>query len=331
MKIGLDLGTCNTVVFLPKKGIVLEEPSVVAVSFPENKVIAVGQKAKEMLGKTPGQIKVYRPLREGVIADYLVTQAMIRYFISRVLGKFSFLKPDLLISVPAGITSTEKRAVIEAGLSAGAKNVFLAKEPILAALGAELDISSCSGNFVCDIGGGTTEIAVISLGGIVTFTSIRIAGDKMDEKIIRYIKEKYNLLIGDQTAERIKIEIGTVFPEKEEKVIEIKGNDLVFGLPKKIKISSNEVSIPLLDVANEIIDGIKKVLRETPPELTADIAEKGLLLTGGGSLLRNLPKLISKVLQIPVKVAEDPIHAVARGTGVMLENLDFYKKVLMEK
>lgn len=331
MKIGLDLGTCNTVVFLPKKGIVLEEPSVVAVSFPENKVIAVGQKAKEMLGKTPGQIRVYRPLREGVIADYLVTQAMIRYFINRTAGKFSFVKPDLLISVPAGITSTEKRAVIEAGLSAGAKNVFLAKEPILAALGAEIEIASCSGNIVCDIGGGTTEIAVISLGGIVNFNSIRIAGDKMDEAIVRYIKEKHNLSVGHQTAERVKIEIGTVLPEKEEKTMEVKGNDLIFGLPRRIKISSNEISIPLSEIANEIIEGIKKVLRETPPELTADIAEKGIVLTGGGSLVRNLPKMISRILQIPAILADDAIHAVARGTGIMLENLDFYKKALMEK
>ncbi len=331
MKIGIDLGTCNTIVFLPKKGIVLEEPSVVAVALPENKVIAVGKVAKEMLGKTPGEIKVYRPLKDGVIADFVVTQAMIKYFIQKVMGKFKFFKPDLLISVPAGITSTEKRAVIEACLMAGAKNVFLAKEPILAALGAGIEIDSCNGNLICDIGGGTSEIAIISLGGIVNFNSLRIAGDKMDLALERYIKEKWNLSVGTQTAERVKIEIGTALPEKEERFFEIKGTDLVSGLPKKIKISSNETALALQDVLFEILDGIKKVLAEAPPEIAADIAERGLVLTGGGSLLKNLARFFSQKLQIPVQVAEDPIHCVARGTGIVLENLDFYKKTLMQK
>lgn len=330
-KIGIDLGTCNSVVFVPKKGPIFQEPSVVAVSILENKILAVGKEAKEMIGRTPETIKIYRPLKEGVIADFRVTLAMIKYFLKKTLGAFKFLKPELLISIPAGATSTERRALIEAGLGGGAKEVFVAKEPILAALGAGIPIDSCSGNMVVDIGGGTTEVAVISLGGIVTANSIRIAGDKMDLAIAEYIKKKYNLAIGEQTAEEIKIKIGTALPEKEQKEIEIKGRDFISGLPKNIKIYSNEICEAVSDTLSEIIQVIKKTLRETPPELSADIMNKGLVLTGGGSLLRNLPELIEKTIGIPVILAEDPLLCVAKGTGVMLENLDLYKKVILTK
>jgi rod shape-determining protein MreB len=330
-KIGIDLGTCNTVVFVPKKGVIFREPSVVAVSIPENKILAVGQAAKEMLGRTPDTIRIYRPLKDGVIADFRVTLAMIRYFLKKTLGTFSFLKPEVLIGIPAGATSTERRALIEAGLGAGAKEVFLVKEPILAALGAGIPIESCSGNMVVDIGGGTTEVAVISLGGIVNSNSIRIGGDEMDSAISEYIKKKYNLAIGEQTAEEIKIKIGTAIFEKESLDLEIKGRDLVSGLPRNIKISSNEVCEAISDVLAEIIQVIKKTLRETPPELSADIMEKGLVLTGGGSLLRNLSELLEKSIGIPVILAEDPMLCVAKGTGKILESLDLYKKVLMTK
>lgn len=331
MKIGIDLGTCNSVIFLPKKGVVLQEPSVVAVTLSDNKILAVGARAKEMVGRTPDTIRIYRPLKDGVIADFRVTQAMLRYFIDRVSGRFRFLKPELLIGVPAGITSTEKRAVIEAGMNAGAKAVYLAKEPILAAIGAGIPIESCSGNMIVDIGGGTTETAIISLGGIVNAKSIRVAGDKIDLAISEYIKKKYNLAIGSQTAEEIKIKIGTALPEKEEKILEIRGRDLISGLPKNIKVSSNEVCEAISDILSEIIQLIKLVLRDTPPELSADVMEKGMVLSGGGALLRNIQKLIAKSVGVPAILAEDPMLCVAKGTGVILENLDIYKKSIMAK
>lgn len=330
-KIGIDLGTCNSVISVPQRGILFSEPSVVAVSLAENKILAVGKEAKEMIGRTPDTLRVYRPLRNGVIADYRVTQAMLKHFIDRTLGSFKFLKPELLIGVPAGITSTERRAVIEAGMAAGAKAVYLAKEPILAAIGAGIPISSCSGHLIVDIGGGTSEIAVISLGGIVTSHSIRVAGDKMDSAISEYIKKKYNLAIGEQTAEEIKIKIGTALPEKEKRFLEIRGRDLVAGLPRTIKINSNEVSEAISDVLMEIIQAAKVVLRETPPELSADIMDKGMVLSGGGSLLRNLDELFSQVIKVPAFLAEDSIFCVAKGTGVVLENLDVYKRTLMRK
>jgi rod shape-determining protein MreB len=330
MRIGIDLGTCNSVVFIPKKGVVLQEPSVVAVSLPENKILAVGKEAKEMIGRTPGIIKVYRPLRDGVIADFRVTKAMLKYFIDKVSG-FRIFKPEILVGVSAGITSTERRAVIEAGLAAGAKDVFLAKNPILAAIGAGIPIDSCSGNMIVDIGGGTTEAAVISLGGIVTFNSIRIGGDEMDEAISNYVKEKYNLAIGEQTAEEIKIKIGTAIPEKEKRILEIKGRDLITGLPATIKISSNEVAEAVSDILREIIQVIKATLRDTPPELSADVMTKGIVFSGGGSMLRNLPNLISEELGINCILAEEPLLCVAKGTGVILENLDLYKRAIMSK
>jgi len=351
MRIGIDLGTCNSVVFIPGKGVVLQEPSVVAVSLQENKILAVGETAKEMTGRTPDTIRIYRPLKDGVIADFRVTQAMLKYFIDKVSGFWRFFKPELMIGVPAGITSTERRAVIEAAANAGAKQTYLAKEPILAAIGAGIPINSCSGNMIVDIGGGTSEMAVISLGGIVTCHSLRIGGDKMDLAISDYIKKKYNLAIGEQTAEEIKIKIGTALPEKnsnavsvpdasaknkktgepQAKNLEIRGRDLILGLPRTIKISSNEVCEAIFDILSEIIQVIKSVLRDTPPELSADIIDKGMILSGGGALLRNIAERISQETGVPCFLAEDPLLCVAKGTGIVLENLDIYKKSIMSK
>ena len=330
-KIGIDLGTCNSVVFIPKKGIVLQEPSVVAVSFEENKILAVGSEAKEMIGRTPETITVYRPMKDGVIADYRVVQAMLKYYIDKVLRGPRVLKPELMIGVPAGITSTEKRAVIEAGMTAGAKAVFVAKEPILAAIGAGVPINSCSGHMVIDIGGGTAEAAVISLGGIVTCHSIRMAGDKMDRAISEYVKREHNLAIGDQTAEEIKIKVGTALPEKKEKYLEIRGRDLISGLPRNIKVSSNNAATAIEEPLKEIVHTVKQVLRDTPPELAADIMDKGMVVTGGSAQLRNLDLLIAKNTGVPCFVAEEPILCVAKGTGVILENLEVYKKSIMSK
>ncbi|MDI6592028.1 MAG: rod shape-determining protein [Patescibacteria group bacterium] len=331
-KIGIDLGTCNSLVFVPGKGVVLQEPSVVAVSLVENEILAVGAKAKEMTGRTPDTIRVYRPLKDGVIADYRITEAMLRYFLEKTRSGLSKLfKPELMIGVPAGITSTERRAVIEAGMAAGAKAVFVAKEPILAAIGAGIPINSCSGHMIVDIGGGTSEVALISLGGIVTCHSVRIAGDKMDAAISDFIKKKYNLAIGEQTAEEIKIKIGTALPEKEEKFLEIRGRDLILGLPRNIKISSNEVCEAISDVLTEIIQVIKAVLRNTPPELSADVMDKGMVLSGGGALLKNLDELIAQATGVPCFTAEEPLLCVVKGTGVILENLEVYKKSIMSK
>jgi len=330
-KIGVDLGTVNSLVFLPGKGIVLQEPSVVAVALAENKILAIGQKAKEMIGRTPDNIRVYRPLKDGVIADFRVTQAMLRYFIDQVCGFWRFLKPELMIGVPAGITSTERRAVIEAALKAGAKQIYLVKEPILAAIGAGIPINSCMGHMVVDIGGGTSEIAVISLGGIVSCDSIRVGGDKLDAAISEYIKKKYNLIIGEQMAEKIKIKIGTALYEKEEKRMAVLGRDLVTGLPRTIKISSNEIAEAIDDVLKEIIQVIKSVLRNTPPELSADVINKGILLCGGGALLRNIAERISQEIGVVCSLAEEPLFCVAKGTGVILENLNIYKKSILSK
>jgi rod shape-determining protein MreB and related proteins len=330
-KLGIDLGTCNSLVFIPSRGVVLEEPSVVAVSIDENKILAVGLEAKEMVGRTPDTIRVYRPLREGVIADYRVTQAMLHYFLKKTTPKWWPFKPEVVISVPAGITSTERRAVVEAALNAGAKACYLVKEPILAALGANLPINSHQGQMIVNIGGGTSEVAIISLGGIVVARSIRIAGDKFDQEIANYIKQKYNLIIGDQTAEKVKIQVGTALPEKKERVVTIKGRDLVSGLPRIIQINSNEVALALRDTLEEILQAVKQVLRETPPELAGDIMEKGMTITGGSALLANIDKFFSENTGVPATVAEDPLRCVARGTGVILESLDTYKRILMSK
>lgn len=330
-KIGIDLGTCNSLVFVPKKGVVLQEPSVVAVFLSENKILAVGNEAKEMIGRTPDTIRIYRPLKDGVIADYRITQALLKHFIDSVSGRFRLLKPELMISVPAGITSTEKRAVIEAGMLAGAKQSFVAKEPILAAIGAGIPINSCSGHMIVDIGGGTSEVAVISLGGIVTSSSIRVAGDKIDEAVSDFVRKKHNLAIGEQTAEEIKIKIGTALPEKEKRYLEIRGRDLISGLPRNIKISSHEVCEGITSVLNEIVQMIKGVLRDTPPELSADIMDKGMIISGGGALLRNIDKLISQRIGVPCFIAEEPLLCVVKGTGVILESLDVYKRSIMSQ
>jgi len=330
-KIGIDLGTCNSIVFTPQKGVVLQEPSVVAVTLADNKILAVGREAKEMTGRTPDSIRIYRPLRDGVIADYRVTEAMLKYFVKKTPRSFRFFKPEMLVGVPAGITSTEKRAVIEAGTSSGAKGVFVAKEPILAAIGAGIPINSCSGHMIVDIGGGTSEVAVISLGGIVTSCSLRVAGDKLDLAISSYIKKKYNLAIGEQTAEEVKMKIGTALPEKEEREMEIRGRDLISGLPQNIKIRSNEVCEAISDRLSEIIQTVKAVLRDTPPELSADIMDKGMIISGGGALLKNIDELIAQSIGVPCFIAEDALLCVAKGTGMVLDNLDAYKKSIMAK
>lgn len=330
-KIAIDLGTCNSLVYVQGKGIVLQEPSVVAVSLLDNRILAVGEKAKEMIGRTPADIKVYRPLKDGVIADYKVTQAMMRYFITKTANNFRLFKPELVISVPAGITSTEKRAVIEAALSAGAKQAFVAKEPILAAIGAGIPINSCSGHMIIDIGGGTSEVAVISLGGIVTAHSVRVAGDKIDAAIAEYIKKKYNLAIGTQYAEEIKIKVGTALLQKELKYLEVQGRDLILGLPRNIKISNNEVCEAISDVLAEIVQAAKQVLSETPPELSADIMNKGIIMAGGGSILPKINELVAQSTGVPCFIAEEPLFCVIKGTGTVLEHLDEYKKVVMSK
>jgi len=330
-KIGIDLGTCNSLVFIPKKGVVLTEPSVVAVAVDENEILAVGKEAKEMTGRTPENIIVYRPLKDGVIADFRVTEAMLKYFIRQVTPKWQFIKPELIISVPAGITSTEKRAVIEAANLAGAKNAYIAKEPILAAIGAGIPIHTCSGHMIVDIGGGTTEVAVISLGGIVTFDSLRVAGDRMNLAVSEHIKKNHNLAVGEQTAEEVKIKIGTAVPEKQQKEIEIRGRDLVSGLPKSIKVTSNEVCEAVKEELEEIIQSIKAVLRNTPPELASDIMDKGMVLSGGGGMLRGLDKLIAKATGVPCFLADEAFYCVAKGTGAVLENIDVYKKSVMSK
>jgi len=327
-QLGIDLGTANTLVFIPKKGIVINEPSVVAISVDENKVLAIGLEAKEMLGRTPEMIKTYKPLKDGVIADYRVTEAMLRYFINKALGSWKIFKPELVISVPVGVTSTERRAVIDAAREAGAKEAYVAREPILAALGAGVPINSPAGNMIVNIGGGTTEVAVISLGGIVAWASVRIAGNKMDEAISEYIKRKYNLAIGERRAEEIKIQIGTAVPLKQKEELEIRGLDLTEGLPKNIVINANEIAEAIAAPLKDIIQAVKSVLAETPPELAADIMERGMLLTGGGSMLRNINELITKVTGVPSFVADEAIYCVAKGTGVILDNLSLYKKSL---
>jgi len=330
-KIGIDLGTANTLVYLPKKGIVVNEPTVVAVSINDNRILAVGNQAKEMLGRTPEEINVSRPMKDGVIADYRVTEAMLRYFIGKVLGRWRIIKPDIMVSVPAGVTSTERRAVIEATIKAGAKNAYVVKEPVLAAIGAGLSINKPAGNMIIDIGGGTSEMAVISLGGIVSCESVRIGGDKLDQAISEYIRKKHNLAIGDKTAEKIKIKIGNALPQKEEAVLKIQGRDLVGGLPKTIEIKGNEVTEAISENLREIIKTVKGVLRETPPELVSDIMDMGMVLSGGGALLRNLDGLITEATGVNCRIAKEPLLCVAKGAGLALEHLNVYKRSIMLK
>ncbi len=330
-KIGIDLGTTNTLVFLPKKGIIINEPSVVSISVLENKIIAVGSEAKEMIGRAPDSIIVSRPLKDGVIADYRITEAMLRYFIKKAVGKIGLIKPEVLISVPAGINSTEKRAVIEATINAGAKAAYLVKEPVLAAIGAKISINSSSGNMILNIGGGTTEVAIISLGGIVNSSSARVGGNRIDEAIVDYIKKKHGLAIGDRTAELIKIAIGSAVKQTSEEKINVRGRDLSSGYPKTIEISSNEITEAMQEQLREIAQTIKDVLQDTPPELCSDIIDKGIIISGGGALLKNIDVLVTKITGVPCRIADDPLLCVAKGTGVVLNNLDTYKRNIMTK
>ncbi len=327
--IGIDLGTANTVVYAQGKGIVLYEPSIVAIDVRSGRVLAVGKEAKEMLGKTPENIQTVRPLRDGVITDFEATKIMLSHFINKAIGGSIFkAKPRVVIGVPSGVTQVEKRAVIDAAKSAGAREVYLIAEPMAAAIGAGLPIEEPIGNMVVDVGGGTTEIAVISLAGIVVSNSIRVAGDEMTEAIIQHVKKKHHLLIGEQTAERVKIELGSAIYEEEERVMEIKGRDIT-GLPKVVKISNRDVTEALEDVIASIVNAVKSTLERTPPELASDIAERGITLAGGGSLLRNLNVRIERETGIKTHYCEDPITAVARGVGKVLDNIELIRKVSM--
>lgn len=330
-KLGIDLGTANTLVFLPGKGIVLNEPSVVAVSEQDNKILAIGAEAKNMIGKTPDSIITYTPMKDGVIADYRVTEAMLRYFINKALRPFNFFKPDVMISVPAGVTSTERRAVVEAAIRAGAKNAYVVKEPILAAIGAGIPIHESKGYMVVDIGGGTTDVAVISLGGIVASTSVKWAGNKIDQAIADYIKKTFNLAIGDRTAEEVKIKIGAAVLLEEELRVTIKGRDFIQGLPRSAQVGTNEIVKAIDGELKQIVKAIKDVLAETPPELASDIIDYGIIMTGGSSLLRNFTDLVYRKTGVKATLAEDPLFCVAKGTGIALEHLEVYKKTVLSK
>ena len=330
-KIGIDLGTANTLVYIPGKGIVLNEPSVVAVSEQDNTILAIGIEAKEMIGKTPESIIAYRPMKDGVIADYRVTEAMLRYFMSKALGKWGFFKPEAMISVPAGITSTERRAVVEAAIRAGAKNAYVVKEPILAAIGAGIPIQESRGHMIVDIGGGTTDVAVISLGGIVASTSVKCAGNKIDHAITDYIRKTFNLAIGDKTAEEIKIKIGAAVPLEEELTMTVKGRDFVQGLPRTAQVSTNEIVRAIDPELRQVVKAIKDVLQETPPELAADIIDSGIIMTGGTAQLRNFPDLIYRRTGVKAKLADDALYCVVKGTGIALEHLSIYKRSIMTK
>ncbi len=329
-KIGIDLGTTSILVFVPGQGIVLNEPSVVAIS-EDNQVLAVGSEAKAMIGRTPDSIRAYRPMRDGVIADYRVTEAMLRYFLKKSMSKYSLFRPDVMVSVPAGVTSTERRAVVEAAMRAGAKNAFVVKEPILAAIGAGVPIYEAQGHMIVDMGGGTIDVAVISLGGIVAANSVKCAGNRIDNAIIDYVKKTRNLAIGEKTAEDIKITVGSALPLEEELTMEIKGRDMLSGLPRTAEIKSNEVVRATQKELKEMIKAIRDVFQETPPELAADIIDNGIILTGGTSQLRNFPELIRRRLGVKAKVADQALFCVAKGTGIALEHLDLYKRAVLTK
>ena len=326
MKIGIDLGTANILVYVKGKGIVTREPSVVAVS-DDNHIVAVGEEAREMIGRTPGNITAIRPMKDGVIADYVITEAMLRYFIKKA-GR-SFTKPDVMISVPSGVTSVEKRAVRDAALKAGAGEAYLIEEPLAAAIGANVPISGPSGNLIIDIGGGTSEIAVISLGGIVVSRSVRVGGNRFDEAIANYVRKKYNVMIGDRTAEEVKIEIGTALPLERELSMDVRGRDLIAGLPRTIPITSSEVMEAIELPLQQLVAAVRSVLEQTPPELSSDIIDKGMVMSGGGALLRNVDKLLTQVTGVPCHVAENAMNCVALGTGEALKHYDFFKKSLV--
>jgi len=331
--LAIDLGTANTLVYVKGKGIVLMEPSVVAVSVDhrsKNRVLAVGTDAKNMLGRTPGNIVAIRPMRDGVIADFEVTEAMLRHFIHKVHNRRTFVRPRIIIAVPSGITQVEKRAVKESAESAGAREVFLIEEPMAAAIGANLPITEPTCNMVVDIGGGTTEVAVISLAGIVYSRSVRVAGDKMDSAIIQYIKRKYNLLIGEMTAEMIKMTIGNASPDPQDlETIEVKGRDLASGIPKILSIDSEEIRVAISEQIDTIIETVKIALEQTPPELSADIVDRGIILTGGGALLKNLDKFLREETSLPITIADDPLTTVALGSGKALDNIEILKQVVI--
>jgi rod shape-determining protein MreB len=328
MKIGIDLGTANILVYVKGRGIITREPSVVAVT-EDNHIVAVGEEAREMIGRTPGNITAIRPMKDGVIADYVITEAMLRYFIKKA-GR-SFTKPDVMISVPSGVTSVEKRAVRDAALKAGAREAYLIEEPLAAAIGANVPVSGPSGNMIIDIGGGTSEIAVISLGGIVISRSVRVGGNRFDEAIANYVRKKYNVMIGDRTAEEVKIQIGTALPLERELHMEVRGRDLIAGLPRTVPLTSSEVMEALEAPLQQIVGAVRGVLEETPPELSSDIIDKGMVMSGGGALLRNIDKLLTQVTGVPCHVAENALNCVALGTGLALEHFDFFRKSLVQK
>jgi rod shape-determining protein MreB and related proteins len=330
-RLGIDLGTTTTLVFVPGKGIVLNEPSVVAVSEIDNKILAVGAEAKKMIGRTPESIIAYRPMRDGVIADYRVTEAMLRYYMRKALGRFNLFKPEVMVSVPAGVTSTERRAVVEAAAKAGAKNAYVVKEPILAAIGAGIPIHEAHGHMIVDIGGGTIDVAVISLGGIVSSKSVKCAGNRVDHAVADYIKKTFNLAIGDKTSEDVKIGIGSAVPLEEEIVMTIRGRDLLSGLPRTADVRTNEITKAISRELREMVKAIKDVLQETPPELSADIIDRGIILTGGSSKLRNFSELVFRRTGVKAVVAKDPDFCVVKGTGEALKHLEVYKRTILAK
>ncbi|HHZ03081.1 MAG TPA: rod shape-determining protein MreB [Tissierellia bacterium] len=328
MDIGIDLGTASVLVYIKDKGIVINEPSVVAIDINTNKILEVGEEARKMLGRTPGNIVAIRPLRDGVISDFDITEKLLKYFIKKAVGN-SIIKPRVIICVPSGVTEVEKRAVLEASNNAGAKKTYLIEEPVAAAIGAGLDITKPSGHMIIDMGGGTTDIAVISLGGIVVSRSIKVAGDKCDDAIVRYVRKKYNVMIGLRSAEELKIKIGTAFPVEEEKYMEVRGRNLVTGLPVNLTISSSDMLEAMEETITSIADAVHSVLEKTPPELAADISEKGIVMTGGGCLIHGMDKLIEKRTGLTVTIAEDAVSCVAKGTGQALEHMDMLKDSLI--
>lgn len=328
-KIGIDLGTKNVLVYVPKRGIVINEPSVVAISKDDGKVLAVGVEARDMIGRTPDSIVASRPLKDGVIADYKTTEAMLRYFINKVVGGFRLFRPEVMVAVPGGITSTERRAVIDATLASGARAAYIIKEPIVAAIGADIPIGSASGHMIIDIGGGTMEVALISLGGIVASASVRIAGNKFDASIQEFIRKKYGLAIGERTSEKVKIEIGSALYLDKKLTLDIKGRDMVTGLPRIMTVTSDDVTQAVQGALEGMVQAIKDVLNETPPELAADVMDKGMILSGGSSQLRNLAQLFSQATGVPAYVADEPLLCVVKGTGIALENLDSYKRSIL--
>ena len=330
-RIGIDLGTANVLVYVSGRGVVLNEPSVVAISTVSGRVKAVGKTASDMIGRTPETIEVVRPMQNGVIADYVVTEAMLKHFIGRAAGRFNLFKPTVMICIPAGVTSVERRAVKDAAMQAGAQDVFLIREPLAAAIGARVPVSDPNGSLIIDIGGGTTEVAVIALNGIVESNSIRIGGNKCDDYISNYIKRKYNLMIGDRTAEEIKIRIGSALPCEEEMTMEVRGRDQVAGMPRTITVHTNEIVESLAEPLEAIVGAVRTVLERTPPELASDIIDRGMIMTGGGSLLRHIDELMTQITGIPCYVADQPLQCVAIGTGIALEKLDLLRDSLMDE